>query len=219
MTANSTSLARRSVVSDLPSPILNRVVRASEYTLDVSSLVIKDDAVNRGISTHAEKVNSHNNDEDVHQESDPSTNAPLLVETRTKVGPAHPKVRDAPEDPAEEGVEQTAHERQQVGEKGNDFGNDKSDNPGCGEDAGPRGPAHDGMRGLVSAAFEDAEEDEPRRHRRVEDAEEDQGRDHEGEGHFLVNVVAEGAKCRSCVVLCACVAVDFERNVGQSRLP
>jgi len=158
---------------------LDGIIRAGEYTLDIASLVVKNDAVDRGISTHAEKVEPDDNDEDIHQESNPATDAPLLVEARAKIRPAHAKVGDTPEDPAEERVEETAHERQEVGEEGNDFCDDESDDPSRGEDGCPCSPAQDRVRGLVSAAFEDAEEDKTRRYGRVEDAEEDQCWNHD----------------------------------------
>lgn len=59
-------------------------------------------------------------------------------------------------------------------------------------------------------ALEQAEEDEPRRHRRVQHAEEDEGRDHEGERDLLVNVVPEAAESRCRIVLRSRVAVDWK---------
>ena len=50
------------------------------------------------------------------------------------------------------------------------------------------------MVALVPSALEDAEEDETGRYRGVEDAEEDEGWNHEREGHFLVEIVADGTK-------------------------
>lgn len=161
------------------------------------------------IGSSTEEIKSHNDDEDVHQETNPSTDTSLPVETRPEVGVAHTDVRDAPENPTEEAVEQTAHQGQKVGEEGNDFGDDEGENPREGEDAGPRGPAHKSMRGLVTSAFEQAEKDKSGRDRGVENTKEDQGRNHEGEADFFVDVVSEGVKGRSSVVLGAGIAVHF----------
>lgn len=121
---------------------------------------------------------------------------------------SHPQVSHAPENPAKEGVEKTAHQGQKIGEEGNDFGDDKGDGPSDSQNGRPRHPADDRVRGFVLGALEDAEEDEACRDRGIQDAQEDQRGDHEGERNLLVNFVAERVEGWSRVVLCAGVAVD-----------
>ena len=63
------------------------------------------------------------------------------------------------------------------------------------------------MVALVARALEEAEEDEARRHGGVQHAEENERGDHEGEGDFFEDLVAEGSEGRSGVILGAGVDV------------
>ncbi|KAG9796119.1 hypothetical protein KCU88_g5, partial [Aureobasidium melanogenum] len=161
------------------------------------------------ICAHAQEINADNNDENIHQKANPSSNAAFAIVARTQVGFAHAQVRHAPEDPAEEAVEERTHERQQIGEEGDDLGDDEGDRPCHGQNSGPGNPANHSVRGLVNSTLKQSEEDKSSRDRGIQDAEEDQGRHHEREGHLLVNVVAERSKRRCSVVLCSSVAVDW----------
>lgn len=67
----------------------------------------------------------------------------------------------------------------------------------------------------MDGALEDAEEDEAGGDGGVEDAEEDEGGDHEGEGHLLVDLVAEGAEGGGGHVLVAGVDVDDGADDGE----
>lgn len=81
------------------------------------------------ISSSSEEVEADDDDEDVHEEAEPAPEASLAVEAGPKVSVAHAHVRNAPEDPTEEGVEQAAHQGEQVGEEGDDLGDDKGEDP------------------------------------------------------------------------------------------
>ena len=70
------------------------------------------------------------------------------------------------------------------------------------ENPRPDAPAQQGVLVLVARVLKDAEEDEPRRHGRVQHPEEDERRDHEGEGDLLVRV-RQGADDGGCDVLVA----------------
>lgn len=66
------------------------------------------------ICARPKKIESHADDEDVDNKSDIASNATLLPEPRSKIGPAHPQIGSPPENPAEEGVEECTHQGQQV---------------------------------------------------------------------------------------------------------
>lgn len=68
------------------------------------------------------------------------------------------------------------------------------------------------MAALVATALEDAEEDESRRDRGIQDAKEEQSWNHEREGCFCENLVAERAESWCCVVLSSSVCIDYERR-------
>lgn len=65
------------------------------------------------------------------------------------------------------------------------------------------------MRGFVTSAFEQTEEDEACRDRGVQNTKEDQGRNHEGKADFFVDVVTEGIEGWGSVVLSAGIAVHL----------
>jgi len=112
------------------------------------------------ISADRQEEESDNDDEPVQQESSPAPDAPDLVEFASVVGFAHPHVGCSPEDPAEEGIEQRTHEREQFREERDHLGDDEGHQPQESEDAGPGGPADDRVVALVRRVLEDAEEHE-----------------------------------------------------------
>ena len=61
------------------------------------------------ISTSAQEVESHTDDEDVDTGAKVATNTSLVPEARSQVGPPHSKVCSAPEDPSEERIKQRTH--------------------------------------------------------------------------------------------------------------
>lgn len=73
---------------------------------------------------------------------------------------SHAKVRNTPEDEAEERVEQGAHNGKEILEEGNDLGDDEGQGPQHGENTNPTGPADNGVVTLVASSFKNAEEDE-----------------------------------------------------------
>ena len=160
------------------------------------------------VCSHSHEVHTHHDDEDVDNEPNPSSQTPLLVESRTQIRPSHSKVGDAPKNPAKERIEKSTHKRQQIGEEGDDFGDDEGKHPGEGENTCPRCPADNGVIRFVPRAFEDAEEDESGTNRGVENPEEDQSRDHEREGYFLIHLVAKRAESRGGVVLSTGIPID-----------
>ena len=180
------------------------------------------------ISPRHQHKQPNQNNQRVQKRAPQSPDPTLRIPPGPIVRRAHAEVRDAPEDKAEEGVEQAAHERQQIREERNHLRDDERQHPRRSQNACPAGPADDGVVALVARALEDAEEDEARGHGSVQDPEEDEGRDHEGEGDFLVQLVAERAEGGRGVVLRARVSVndgadeaeedDFRDRDGPERL-
>ena len=160
------------------------------------------------VCSNCQSKDAKADDEDIHQKSNPATNASLLPETRTQISSSHSNVGNSPKNPAKEGIEEGTHKREQIGEEGNDLGDNQSSHPCESEDTCPRCPTNDRMVRLVARAFEDAEEDKTGGDGCVQDTQENQGWDHERERNFLVNLVSKGAESWSGVVLSACIAVD-----------
>ena len=104
------------------------VVRARKGALDNSRIVVEDDLIHRSlylvrriprlraakayICPHSDEVNANENDEDIHNGSDPTSPAADLVEVGAIVHSPHPEVGNAPEDPTKEGIEQRTHQSQ-----------------------------------------------------------------------------------------------------------
>ena len=160
------------------------------------------------ISSHAQHEDPNDDDSNIQTEAPDPSEPPPLDPARAVVGIAHAQIGHAPEDEAEKGVEERAHQRQQVGKERNDLGDDERYDPRDGQDAGPRSPPDNGVVALVPGSFKDAEKEEASGDGGVEHTQEDEGRDHEGERHLEVRLVAKRSECRSCVVLRASVRID-----------
>ena len=78
-------------------------------SLDLISIFPQGQAAKAYICPHTQEVDTNKDDEDIHDGSDPTSQAPNLVEIGAVVGSPHPEVGNAPEDPAEEGIEQGTH--------------------------------------------------------------------------------------------------------------
>lgn len=167
------------------------------------------------ISPSPQHEDAEDDDEHIEREPPDASDTPPRHPPGSIVGLAHAKISHAPKDEAEEGVEQRTHQTQQVGEEGNDLGDDKGHDPGDGQDSRPRRPPDDRVVALVARALEDAEEHEAGRDGGVEDSEENEGGDHEGESDLLVEFVAEGSEGRSGVVLGA--GVDVHDGADQAE--
>lgn len=188
---------------------------ASERSSESARVVSCDDAIDRRISARTKEQEANANQENVEHRAEPAFEAAHFVEVGSVVGFAHAQVGHAPEDEAEEGVEERAHQGQQVAEEGDDFGDDEGEGPQAGEDAAPAYPAERGVRGQVAGVGEDAEEEEACGDGGVEHTEEDDGGDHEAEADFQVGLVAERAEGGRRVVLCAGVDVDDGADEGE----
>ena len=186
---------------------LQAIILARKRSAKVIRLVPIDDTLHRRIRSAAQKQQTHPAKADVKQEPQPAANTPILEVSAPIVGLAHAEVRHAPVDESEEGVEERAHQRQQIREEGDDLGYDESQDPEHGKDTGPRGPAEHGVVAHVPGVVEEAEKDEARGYGSVKHAEEDDGRDHEREGHLQVDLVSDGAECGSGHILCAGVCI------------
>ena len=171
-------------------------------------LVANHDILYRRIRSRYQGKEAEGDDEDVHEESDIPADSSRPPEVRAIVGIAHTHVRDTPVDPAEEAIEEGAHQRQQIREERDDFGNDEGKDPGHAKDTDPACPAHDGVVSKMARAGEKAEKDKAGGDGSVENTEEDQCWDHEGEGDLEVEVVSKRAECRRRVIVRSGVAVD-----------
>ena len=109
-------------------------------------------------TTKHEKTNHY--EDEVQKKARNASDASFLDPAGTVIGVSHPHVGGAPEDEAEKGVEEGAHQRQEVGKERDDLSDDESDDPGHGQDTSPRSPAEDCMVSLVARPFENSEEDE-----------------------------------------------------------
>ena len=138
-----------------------------------------------------QEVEANQDDEDIHDSTDPSSDASNLVEVGSMIGPAHSQIRHTPEDPAKERVEERAHQCQQVSKERNDLGDDESSDPRQRQDTCPRGPADDRVVALVTSTLENSEEYEPGSDRRIQNPEEEQRRNHERESGLGVDLVAQ----------------------------
>ena len=153
------------------------------------------------ISTRSQHEQPNCDQDHIHNGSRITPNPPRPPSIPPIVLRPHPEIRSPPENKPKEAIEQRTHKPKQVREERDDVCNDEGEDPEDGEDAGPDGPAEHGVVALVAGALEDAEEEEAGGDGGVEDAEENEGGDHEGEGHFLVEVVADGAEGRGGIVL------------------
>ncbi|KFY69048.1 hypothetical protein V496_00591 [Pseudogymnoascus sp. VKM F-4515 (FW-2607)] len=172
--------------------VLNPIIIARENAANGTRRIAVHDTLHRDVRADSEKEESDANNEDIDSQHKVSPDTLLVQPPHTPVNATHTDVRHAPEDESEERVEERGHQTQQVGEERDDLGDDEGAEPGQGEDTGPRAPADDSVRGLVDGALENAEEDEAGGDGGVEDTEEDEGGDHEGEGHLLEDLVAQG---------------------------
>ena len=97
------------------------IIFTREGAANISCIIVEDDLIHRSLHliritawTQAaatyicpctQEVEAHDNDEDIHYGSDPAPPAANFVEVGAVVHSPHPKVSNAPEDPAEEGIE------------------------------------------------------------------------------------------------------------------
>ena len=80
------------------------------------------------------------------------------------LGFPHANVGDPPENKAEEGVKQRAHQRQEIGEEGYNFCDYEREDPRRSQDGCPNRPAKYSMVPFVAGVFENAKEDKSCRH-------------------------------------------------------
>jgi len=194
---------------------LEAVVLAAKGSSKRGSRVAVDDGLHRGVRSSGQEKQSDHAEDNVEKESEISPETACLPEVRAVCGLAHVEVCHAPEDEPEERVEQGAHQRQQIGEERNDFGDDECEDPEDGEDGCPCGPTNHGVVTHVACVVEEAEEDEACRYRGVENTKEDDGRNHEGKGNLLVHFVLDGTERWRRHVLSTGVGVDNTADAAE----
>lgn len=117
------------------------IALARERTGKARHCIPVNDRLHRDICAHAKEVEADDDQRDVDNSSDDAPDTLSLPPSGTVVCLAHTDVCGAPEDPAEEGIEERGHQRQQVGEEGDNLSDDEGEDPQDREDASPCAPS------------------------------------------------------------------------------
>lgn len=133
---------------------------ASKRPAKTVRFITLDDTLDGGICSATEKEQPNADKKDIHDRAAPSPPATDAPEGGSIVNSSHPEIRSSPEDPAEEAIEQRAHEGEQISKERDHLCDDEGKDPSHSQDSGPRSPAHSSVAGHVAAPLEDAEEDE-----------------------------------------------------------
>ena len=118
-------------------PQIQSVALTAERSSKASGVVSNDDFLDRRIGTCHQREEAEDEDEGIDGSANISSDAPTLPPAWAVVSIAHSEVRNAPVDPAEKAVEERAHEREQIGEERDDFGDDEGEDPCDGKDSSP----------------------------------------------------------------------------------
>jgi hypothetical protein len=119
----------------------------------------------------------------------------------------------SPEDKAKEAVEQSTHEREQVGEEWDSLANDKAKQPGRGSCADPDGPSFYCVVVVVSGAKGEPVEEVANDDTGVDDSDDDGGRQHKGETDLFEDGRQVGNGRGLCVL--TTVVVHHDSHQGE----
>jgi hypothetical protein len=167
------------------------------------------DGLNRRIRSCRQEQQSDQAQQNVEEEPKVSPETARLPEALAILGSPQAHVCNTPENESKERVKERAHQRQQIGEEGNDFGDDEGKDPENSENSDPAHPADESVVANVSSSSKYAEEDEARRYRGVQNSKENDRGNHKGEGNLLVHFVFQGTKSWRSHVLCTRVAINY----------
>lgn len=111
--------------SKLQKPSLQPITSTSKNAPHTPRRITINNTLHTSIRPRAQEVNPHNDNEDIQRQHRVSIDGLVFQPGDAAVDASHADVRYAPEDEAEEGVEERGHEGEEVGEEGDDFCDDE----------------------------------------------------------------------------------------------